>query len=173
MSQARRFWARAAPQVAIGLTLALCPGGTSAGQRADDLPPVVGAAEIFVGDDWSGFGLLGFDPVSYFLAPVPQPGREEIELIWSGLAWRFATAANRHAFELDPEVYAPRIGGYDASAAAAGRLVAAEPTRFAIRDDRLYLFRDDRSRARFLRDPSLAEKAEARWPDLKRDLVRN
>ena len=81
-------------------------------------------------------------------------------------------AANREAFARDPEIYAPRIGGYDAGAAAEGRLVAADPTLFAIRDGRLYLFRDERSRARFLADASLAGKAEARWPELKRDLVR-
>jgi hypothetical protein len=173
MSQARRFWAGAALQIAIGLTLAALIKQTIAPARAGELPPVVGATEVFVGDDWSGFGLSGFDPVSYFLAPVPQPGRQGIELIWGGLAWRFASAANREAFEADPEAYAPRIGGHDASAAAEDRLVAAEPTLFAIRNSRLYLFRNERSRARFLSDPSLAEKAEARWPDLKRDLVQN
>jgi hypothetical protein len=173
MSQARRFWARAAPQLAIGLTLAFVAKPAAAPALADELPPIVGATEVFVGDDWSGFGLLGFDPVSYFLAPGPQPGRDGIELIWNGLAWRFASAANRAAFAADPETYAPRIGGYDASAAADGRLVAGEPTLFTIRNERLYLFRNGRSRARFEADPSLAEKAEARWVDLQRGLVRH
>src|SRR5829696_4602063 len=169
MSQARRFWARAAPQVNAR------PLPRRNERRAAGGRPAAGRRR---GRNLRQRRLVGLRPPrlrprKLFPPPVPQPGREEIELIWSGLAWRFATAANRHAFELDPEVYAPRIGGYDASAAAEGRLVAAEPTRFAIRDDRLYLFREDRSRARFLRDPSLAEKAKARWPDLKRDLVRN
>jgi hypothetical protein len=69
MSQARRFWARAAQQVAIGLTLAF--GGAPAAVSADDLPPLVGATEVFIGDDWSGFGLLGFDPV--FSHPFRSP----------------------------------------------------------------------------------------------------
>jgi hypothetical protein len=170
MSQARPFGAGAATQVAIGLTLLLWGGTLRAG--ADELPPVIGATQVFVGDEWSGLGLSGFDPVSYFLSPIPQPGREGVELIWRGLAWRFASAANREAFEADPEVYAPRIGGYDASAAAEGRLVEAGPMLFAVHNGRLYLFRNERSRARFLADPLLAEKAEARWPDLRRDLVR-
>jgi hypothetical protein len=173
MSQARRFHARAATLVAIGLTLTVFLGNPAIPTRADELPPVVGGTEVFVGDDWSGFGLSGFDPVSYFLAPVPLSGREGIELIWGGLAWRFVSAANREAFEADPEIYAPRIGGYDATAAAEGRLAAADPALFAIGGNRLYLFRSERSRARFLADPSLTEKAEARWSDLKANLVRN
>jgi hypothetical protein len=134
---------------------------------------VVGATQVFVGDGRSGFGLFGFDPVSYFLAPEPVAGREGIELIWGGLAWRFASEANREAFARDPEVYAPRIGSYDAAAAAEGRLVAGDATVFAIRDNRLYVFRHERSRARFLADATLADKAESRWPDLRRDLVRD
>lgn len=145
------------------------------GERAiaGDLPPVVGATEMFVADDWSGFGLRGFDPVSYFTPAGPQAGREGIELIWSGLGWRFASAANRAAFEHEPQAYAPRIGGHDPTAAAEGRLVAGEPALFLIREERLYLFRNDRSRARFLADPTLAEKAEARWAELGRRLVRD
>jgi hypothetical protein len=169
MSQARRFLGVAAPLVAIALT-------TASGLRAqplDALPPVVGATQTFVGDARSGFGLSGFDPVSYFEGAAPIAGREGIELIWGGLAWRFASHANRAAFARDPEVYAPRIGGYDAAAAAEGRLVAGDPAVFAVRDGQLYVFRDKGSRTRFLADPALAQKAEARWPALKRDLVRD
>ena len=167
MSQARRFRGAAAPLVAMALTAS----GLRA-QPLDGLPPVVGAAQTFVGDPLSGFGLSGFDPVSYFSDPAPAAGREGIELIWGGLAWRFASEANRAAFARDPEVYAPRIGGYDPAAAAEGRLVAGDSAVFAVREGRLYVFRDKGSRARFLADPALAGRAEARWPALKRDLVR-
>jgi hypothetical protein len=43
---------------------------------------------------------------------------------------------------------------------------------FALRDGRLYVFRDKGSRLRFLADPALAGRAEARWPALRRGLVR-
>ena len=123
--------------MALTAVFCLAEAGVRA-QPLDGLPPVVGASEVFVADERSGFGLRGFDPVSYFLSPMPLPGREGVELIWRGVAWRFASEANREAFARDPEVYAPRIGGYDAGAAAEGRLVAADPTLFAIRDGRLY-----------------------------------
>lgn len=169
MSQARRFGGAAALQVAIALTLA------AAGARAGSatLPPALGTTEALVGDDWSGFALGGFDPVSYFTPAGPAPGKAGIELIWGGLAWRFAGPANRAAFEQDPPAYAPRIGGYDPTAAAEGRLVAGTPILFLVSDGRLYLFRNDHARARFLADPTIAARAEARWPELARRLVRD
>lgn len=176
MSQARRFGGTAALEVASALTIALTLAGAAGPQearaQAEALPPALGTTEVFVGDDWSGFGLNGFDPVSYFAPSGPEAGREGVELIWGGLAWRFASAANRRAFEQDPEVYAPRIGGYDPTAAAEGRLVAGLPTLFLVRDDRLYLFRNGHARARFLADPAIATRAEARWAELSRGLVR-
>src|ERR687897_3752699 len=68
----------------------------------------------------SGVALDGFDPVSYFLGNGPKPGLPEHELVWGGVAWRFASAANREAFRRDPDAYAPRFGGYDAEAGGAG-----------------------------------------------------
>ena len=135
------------------------------------LPPVIGAAEIFDGDDLSGLGLRGFDPVSYFLGDGPKPGRSDMEVVWSGRAWRFAGPANRDAFLRGPAAYAPRIGGYDAEAAARGLVVGADPSLFVVREERLYLFRTPESRARFLSTADLADQAEARWPALQRSLV--
>lgn len=135
------------------------------------LPPVVGAAEVYSTNDRSGLGLLGFDPVSYFLPEGPKPGSSDIEVIWKGTAWRFASAANRAAFERDPETYAPRIGGYDATAAARGLVVDANVSLYVVRGGRLYLFRTDHDRARFMADPTLADQAEAHWPALRQSLV--
>ncbi|HEY7385602.1 MAG TPA: YHS domain-containing (seleno)protein [Beijerinckiaceae bacterium] len=135
------------------------------------LPPVVGLAELFAPDGPSGLALSGFDPVTYYLGQGPQPGRPEYEIVWGGVAWRFATAANRAAFAADPEAYAPRLGGYDATAAAGGLIVGANPLLFAVTADKLYLFRSDHARARFMADQSIADKAEERWSDLKQELL--
>ena len=157
---------------AFWLALGAAAAAELSDPRTDPWPPVVGATEIVVSDELSGFGLRGFDPVTFFVDDAPQPGLHRQELIWNGVAWRFASAANREAFRRDPEVYTPRIGGHDPVAAAEGRLVPAEPTRFATRDGRLYLFRSEASRRRFLADGSIVRRAEARWQELKRDLVR-
>lgn len=112
--------------------------------------------------------LNGYDPVSYFLPDGPQPGSARFEEEWGGRVWRFALEADRTAFRRDPDVYAPRLGGYDAAAILDRRLADADPAVFAILDGRLYLFRDAERRARFVADPALARKAEAIWPTLGR-----
>jgi hypothetical protein len=112
--------------------------------------------------------LRGFDAVSYFLPGGPLPGSERFELPWRGWAWRFAGAANRAAFAAAPEIYAPRLAGHDPVGVLDGRLVDADPLVFALLKGRLYLFRDAERRARLVADPDLADRAEARWPDLAR-----
>jgi hypothetical protein len=144
---------------------------TASEESLASLPPVVGAAEVFAVDELSGAALAGFDPVSYFLGEGPKAGVSKYQTIWSGAAWWFASAADRDAFLRDPDVYAPRLGGYDATALANGVIVQANPWLSVVRGDRLYLFRTDHARARFAADESLAEKAEERWVDLRRDLV--
>lgn len=113
-------------------------------------------------------GLAGFDPVSYFLPEGPQAGLAAYEVAARGRTWRFAIGANRAAFLRDPDIYTPRLGGYDVAGILDGRLVDADPSVFAVIGDRLYLFRDDERRARIRTDPALAERAETLWPCLRR-----
>jgi YHS domain-containing protein len=152
---------------ALALSLVAGPGG--ADERT--LPPVVGAAEVFAIEPFSGLALRGFDPVSYFEHGAPVPGRAEFDTIWAGAAWRFASEANREAFRRNPAAFAPRLGGYDPVAMADERVVPADPSVFTVEDGRLYLFRDVATRDRVLADPSMLQRAEARWPRLRRGLV--
>jgi YHS domain-containing protein len=133
--------------------------------------PLVGVADEMAAHALSGLALGGFDPVSFHLGVTPRPGRADLDHVWSGAAWRFASEANRAAFLRDPWVYAPRLGGHDAEAAARGVLVDADPAIFTVREGRLYLFRNREGRARFKTEPALFDSAEARWHDLRRDLI--
>jgi hypothetical protein len=135
------------------------------------LPPVVGMAQLFAPDRITGFAMKGFDPVSYFLDEGLKPGLPEYEVIWNGLAWRFASAANREAFARDPEAYAPQFGGYDPTALAGGIAVPGNPLFAAVRSDRLYLFRNDHDRARFMADESIVARAEGYWPEVIGELA--
>ncbi|MCJ2125835.1 YHS domain-containing (seleno)protein [Methylobacterium sp. J-077] len=114
--------------------------------------------------------LEGFDPVSYFLKDGPLAGAARFELSWGGKVWRFASGADRAAFRDNPEVYAPRLGGFDAAGILDGRLVDADPLVFAVIGERVYLFRDPERRARFLAEPDLVRQAEAAWPGLQGQL---
>jgi hypothetical protein len=175
MFQAKRHCGAVAAAAVAGF-IGLAPdsratAATVAATTVAALPPVVGLTELFAPDGHSGLALSGFDPVTYFLGEGPKPGHPEHEIVWGGVAWRFATAANREAFAADPEAYAPRLGGYDATAAAGGLIVEANPRLFAVTSDGLYLFRNDHARARFMADESISHKAEERWTDLKQELL--
>jgi hypothetical protein len=155
----------------------LCLAGVTSGppawgEGAPAWPAVIGASELFQHDTASGVALQGLDPVTYFLREGPQPGCPDLELVWGGVAWRFASEANRAAFERDPASYAPRIGGYDAQAASLGRIVDASPAIYIVSGQRLYLFRNDASRARFLADEAVAALGEERWAEMTSRLVR-
>lgn len=159
-----------AAALAAALFAAAWPAGAARAASLAGLPPVVGAAELY-STDRTGLGLLGFDPVSYFLPDGPKPGSRAFELLWNGTAWRFASEANREAFKRDPESYAPRVGGYDAVSAAAGIVVDADPGLFLVRPTGLYLFRTDQGRTCFRQEAALAAAAEAGWSTLSQNLV--
>lgn len=157
--------------VCAHILVVLCLGARGSGVNATILPPVLGATELYASERLSGVALDGFDPVSYRLDPAPRPGRTAHEYVWRGLAWRFASAANRAAFIRDPESFAPRIGGYDAERAASDVVVPGDPEIFLVRSGGLYLFRSEDHRRRFLADEDLATRAEASWRRLQPGLV--
>ncbi|WP_018259526.1 hypothetical protein [Methylobacterium sp. WSM2598] len=143
--------------LSLALAWPAAPGAAEAGNAV--LP------DLYAADPLTGIALRGRDAVSYALGDGPVPGREGIEMLWAGLTWRFAGPANRAAFAHDPEVYAPRLGGYDPLGVADGRLVGADPAVPLRRGDLLYLFRNPERRA--AADPALLAAAEARWPALR------
>ena len=135
------------------------------------LPPVIGVTERWTSHGLSGLALDGFDPVSYFLGSSPVPGRPDVEVLWGGVAWRFASAANRAAFLRDPLTYAPRLGGHDTAGLREGAIADADPALYVIRPKGLYLFRDEAARRAFLADETLFEAAEQGWTAVQREIV--
>ena len=111
--------------------VAATASGAAAGEaRLARLPPLVGVEQNGGRHVVSGIALEGFDPVTYFLGNKPQPGERALEAVWRGTAWRFTSEANRAAFLSRPQVYAPRLGGFDAlgDEGEAGRLVRGRET---------------------------------------------
>jgi YHS domain-containing protein len=83
----------------------------------------------------------GFDAVSYFNSSAPLRGSADFAATHHGATYRFTSAANRDAFLIAPERYAPAYGGWCATAmAGSGSLVDADPENYSIDDGRLYLF---------------------------------
>ncbi|WP_375458102.1 YHS domain-containing (seleno)protein [uncultured Enterovirga sp.] len=134
-------------------------------------PFVVGTTELIDTDRRSGLALSGYDPVAYQADGRALPGVAAHEEVFAGVAWRFSSGANRAAFLRDPSAFLPRIGGYDAIAAAGGRVVSADPLLFALREGRLYLFRTEEGRRRFLADDGGPAASERGWSRIRGELV--
>lgn len=129
------------------------------------------AAHYVVVDPHSGLAISGFDPVAYFTDARPRFGSEEYEYRHDGTVWRFLNEGNRAAFAENPDVYAPRFGGYDPVAIARGTSVAGHPEIWLVIGQRLYLFYSDKARAAFARQPErIIEMAERQWPAVERTL---
>jgi hypothetical protein len=129
---------------------------------------------LIVTDPLTGVGIYGWDPVSYFTEPEPLPGRADFEFIWNNVPWHFATAANRDIFARAPEIYAPQFGGHGAMGIARGFVSDSDPRIYALFKQRLYLFHSAANREAFLLAPDQAAmEAEARWPELSKNLSIN
>ncbi len=131
----------------------------------------IGLSDEIIADPNSGAALFGFDPVAYFLEQRAIPGRSATQTIFAGRVWYFVSKANQAAFEASPHAYIPAFGGHDPLGVAAGFAVAGNPETFAIAANRLILFRDDTSRAAFLREPARLDLANRNWPLVRRDMV--
>ncbi len=118
-------------------------------------------------DHATGLAIGGFDPLAYYVDAKPRRGDSEFEYQWQGTVFRFVNPGNRAAFERDPQVYAPRFGGYDPVVLAKGLVVEGEPEIWAIRDQALYLFESRESLAEWARNPgAVLAKAAQNWPRL-------
>ena len=126
--------------------------------------------ELIVSDPVTGAALLGFDPVAYFLERRAVIGAPESQADFGGKVWYFSSQANREAFVAHPELYVPGFGGHDPVAAAGGVPVSGNPRIHVIRDGRLFLFRTENNRAKFLEEMSIASTAERLWPEVRRGL---
>ncbi|PZO04529.1 MAG: hypothetical protein DCF30_00100 [Hyphomicrobiales bacterium] len=136
------------------------------------LPELPSMAETMQLDPQAGFALQGYDPVAYRLEKRAVAGSPAYETVHNGAAWRFVSAANRAAFLDAPEVYEPAFAGFDASAVADGRAVDADPRQFAIIGSRLFLFRTQVNRRRFVDDSGLLTLADSQWNDVSRSIAR-
>ncbi len=96
--------------------------------------------------------LNGHDPVAYFSAGRPTPGRPDIKVVHRGATYRFASDENRRQFITHPERFAPRYGGFCANDMAYAMPTAGDPASFKIIDGRLYLFGGARAKLYFEMD---------------------
>lgn len=125
----------------------------------------LGAATKPVNTTLFGTAIKGYDPVAYFTQNKPVKGDAAHTFSWNGAEWRFASAANRDAFQADPEKYAPQFGGYCSWAVSQGYTAGIDPEAWRIVDGKLYLNYNRDVQERWEQDiPGNIARAEANWP---------
>jgi YHS domain-containing protein len=112
-----------------------------------------------------GVAVGGYDPVAYFTEKKPVKGSTEFTLEHDGATWRFASAANRDAFKVEPAKYAPQYGGYCAWAVASGYTAKGDPEAWTVTNGKLYLNYNKTVRKTWEQDiPGNVAKGDANWP---------
>lgn len=112
--------------------------------------------------------LLGFDPVAYFTAGTPTRGRHTLAASHEGRTYYFAADEHRRRFLAEPVKYEPQYGGFCSNGVAYNVKLGSDPTQFAIRDGRLFIFGDVMGKEFWLLDPATnIRHADTFWPSLK------
>jgi YHS domain-containing protein len=110
--------------------------------------------------------LLGHDPVAYFTVGKPVKGDPRIAAEHDGVWYYFSTRENVETFRKQPGKFVPQYGAFCASGAAYGVKLGSDPTEFAIRNGRLFIFGDVLGREYWEVDPDWHVKhADQMWPE--------
>lgn len=118
--------------------------------------------------DPQGVAIHGHDPVAYFEAGKPVPGRPEYRVTVGEATYWFASAANLQLFRVDPAKYQPQYGGYCAYGVAQGAKPDIDPAAFSIVDGKLYLNLSPAVQKRWQADiPGYVARANQNWTTLK------
>jgi YHS domain-containing protein len=162
MKEPRLEMARIAVLIAVSMVgLGGLAAGALVGQAA------AATTERLVVDRFTGLALGGVDPVAYFTDAKMRAGRPEFVLQAQGAVRRFQNENNRAFFRANPEIYAPRFGGYDPVDVARGVAVAGNPRLWLIHGQRLYLFAREENQAAFAANPEkVLQTATDIWPDV-------
>lgn len=124
------------------------------------------ASEIYTATP-AGPALEGYDAVAYFEAGRPLKGSPEHASRYKDITWMFANAANKAAFDADPERFAPRYGGHCAWGTARGYAVRGDPLVWEIVDGRLYLNYNSAIQEKWQRDTAgFIATADRNWPQI-------
>jgi len=110
--------------------------------------------------------LLGHDPVAYFTVAKPVRGDPELAAGHDGVWYYFSSPEHRAMFVKQPARYVPQYGAFCASGAAYGVKLGSDPTEFAIRHGRLFIFGDILGHEYWDIDPDWHIRyADRMWPE--------
>lgn len=118
----------------------------------------------------TGFAADGADVVAYHSLSKKASavmGKNEFKTEWKGGLWRFTNAQNLAKFQSNPEVYAPKFGGYCSLSVAHGGTSTGDRNAWHIHKGRLYLNGSKRARRKWRGNMHMFIRwAESKWPDV-------
>lgn len=125
-----------------------------------------------INTDATGVVIRGYDPVAYFTAGRPVPGRSDIYVEYGGGKYLFATPENRDAFNANPSAYVPQYGGYCAFGVSMPKKFDIDPASWRIVDNKLYLNLNPMILEKWSADAlGYIQKAEENWPQIRAKAV--
>ena len=131
------------------------------------VPFAVAAEKQLINVDKDLVAVKGYDVVAYFTDSKPVKGVPQIQSIYKGARYYFATKEHKALFDSAPGKYVPQFGGFCAYGVSQGHAVKIEPDAWAIVDGRLLLQYDTDVREKFNKDPNgNLKKADANWPGI-------
>jgi len=152
----------------ISLAMVAACSASNAVKKAGSSPSARGVEPVYKFS--GGLALKGYDAVAYFNDGNAYQGSEEFTHEWNGAKWRFVSAANRDAFAIDPQKYAPQYGGYCAWAVGHGYTAKGDPEAWKVVDGKLYLNYNKDVQAMWAQDiPGYIEKGDQNWPKFLRE----
>lgn len=93
--------------------------------------------------DDSKIALQGYSPVSYLDLGLAQRGNKQYKTVYEDIAYYFTSAAQKSAFDKNPEKYMPQYGGFCAFGVYAGAKFRVDPSKFIVSNGKYYLFLND------------------------------
>ena len=112
--------------------------------------------------------LLGFDPVAYFTTGKPTRGKHTMPASHEGRTYYFSADENRRTFIASPAKYEPQYGGFCSNGSAYNVKLSSDPTQFAVRDGRLFIFGDVMGKEFWLLDADTnIRHADSLWPGIR------
>lgn len=97
-----------------------------------------------------GIAINGYDAVAFFKENKAIQGSDVYSCRWNDATWYFSSEENRDLFLKNPTEYAPQYGGYCAHAVASNKFIESDPKSFSIKDKKLYLYRNNKSKKKAL-----------------------
>jgi YHS domain-containing protein len=135
----------------IGFALALIVTALVAVAMIKDIRPISWGLHKPVYQP-NGIALAGYDVVSYFQGK-PGMGSKQYSFVWKESTWLFSSAENLETFKSTPEKYEPQFGGYCTVAVSTGFTAPGDPSIYAIRDGKLFIFSSDDVKSEFISNP--------------------